>query len=88
VSQAVPAHERLAATQRFLVTGRSYEDLKFAIVISPYSLSKLIPDTCRAMYKVMKKDILYFSDSQPVGRPPPFQGGGGLCSLKKTYSIL
>ena len=52
--QAITPHERLTATLRFLATGRSYEDLKFTAIISPQALGKIIPETCRAIYKVLK----------------------------------
>jgi len=53
--QAVTPHERPAATLRFLATGRSYEDLKFSTIMSPQALGKIIPETCRAIYKVLKE---------------------------------
>ena len=49
--QAVTLHERLTATLRFLATGRSYKDLKFSSVMSPQPLGKIIPETCRGIYK-------------------------------------
>ncbi|KAF6197766.1 hypothetical protein GE061_008732 [Apolygus lucorum] len=45
-----------APTLRFLATGRSYEDLKFSTGISAPSLSQIIPETCKALYEVLKKD--------------------------------
>ena len=53
--QAKTPHERLTATLRFLTTGRSYEDLKFSTIMSPQALGNIIPETCRAIYKVLKK---------------------------------
>jgi len=53
--QAVTPHDRLTATLRFLATGRSYEDLKFSTTMSPQALGKFIPETCRAIYKVLKE---------------------------------
>jgi len=43
------------------VTGRSYEDLKFSAGISPQALGVIIPETCVAMYEVLKKDYLKVS---------------------------
>lgn len=54
---AISPHERLTATLRFLATGRSYECLKFSTRISPQSLGKIIPETCNALYKVLRKYI-------------------------------
>ena len=53
--QAITPHERLTATLRFLATGRSYEDLKFSTIMSPQALGKIVPETCRAIYKVLKE---------------------------------
>ncbi|XP_061717342.1 putative nuclease HARBI1 [Cydia pomonella] len=61
---AISPHERLTATLRFLATGRSYEDLKFSTIISPQSLSSIIPETCEAIYSVLHKDYLKFPRSQ------------------------
>lgn len=58
---SISAHERLSVTLRFLATGRSYEDLKFSTIISPQALGKIIPETCEALYKVLRKDYLKVS---------------------------
>ena len=53
--RAITSHERLSVTLRFLATGRSYEDLKFSAAISPQALGVIIPETCTAIYEVLKK---------------------------------
>jgi len=53
--QAITPHERLTATLRFLATGRSYEDLKLSTIMSRQALGKIVPETCRAIYKVLKE---------------------------------
>lgn len=58
---SISAHERLSVTLRFLATGRSYEDLKFSAIISPQALGKIIPETCEALYKVLRRDYLKVS---------------------------
>lgn len=58
---AISPHERLSATLRFLATGRTYEDLKFSTAISPQALSSIIPETCRAIYKVLREDYMKVS---------------------------
>lgn len=55
---SISCHERSTATLRFLATGRSYADLKFSTIISPQALSYIIPDTCRAILRVLKKEYL------------------------------
>lgn len=55
---SISPHERLTATLRFLATGRSYECLKYSTIISPQALGKIIPETCEAIYNVLKKVYL------------------------------
>ena len=55
---AITPEARIAATLRFLATGRSFEDLKFATIVSPQALGKIIPETCKAIYEVLKHDYL------------------------------
>ncbi len=55
---AISPHERLTATLRYLATGRNYEDLKFSTLISPQSLGKIIPDTCKAIFQVLKTEYM------------------------------
>ncbi|KAG5868769.1 hypothetical protein JTB14_024587 [Gonioctena quinquepunctata] len=55
---AIPSHDRLVATLRFLATGRSYEDLKFSSIISPQALSYILPETCEAIYNVLHGGVL------------------------------
>lgn len=55
---SISAHERLSVILRFLATGRSYEDLKFSVVISPQALGKIIPETCETLYKLLRRDCL------------------------------
>lgn len=58
---AISPHERLTATLRFLATGRSYKDLEFTTIISKQSLSEIIPETCKAIYMVLKNEHLKVS---------------------------
>ena len=59
--RAVTPHELLSVTHRFLATRRGYEDLKFSAAISPQALGVIIPETCAAIYEVLKKDYLKVS---------------------------
>lgn len=52
--EAVSAEERLVATLRYLATSRDYADLKFSTAISPQLQSKIIPETCNAIFKVLR----------------------------------
>ncbi|KAJ8946755.1 hypothetical protein NQ318_002585 [Aromia moschata] len=51
---SISAEQRLIATLTFLATGRSYEDLKFTTGISSSLLSAIIPETCKALYDVLR----------------------------------
>ena len=56
--ESISAEERLTTTLRYLATGRSFEDLKFSTGISAPSLCKIIPETCKAIYEVLRKTYL------------------------------
>ncbi|KAJ8895126.1 hypothetical protein PR048_000451 [Dryococelus australis] len=60
--KAVSPHETLAATLRLLATGRSYKDLEFTTITSKQALSEIILETCKSIYKVLRKD--YLNDSK------------------------
>jgi hypothetical protein len=49
--EAIPPKLRLIATLRYLATGRSFEDMKFSLRISPQALGKIIIGTCVAIRK-------------------------------------
>lgn len=53
---AIPAHDRLLATLKFLATGRNYEDVKFSSIISSQALGRIISETSEAIYKVLRQD--------------------------------
>jgi hypothetical protein len=53
--------ERLTETLRFLAAGRSYKDMEFSTVISKQSLSKIVPETCHALYNVLKEKYMKIS---------------------------
>lgn len=44
-----------------MATGRNYEDLKFSTIISPQALGKIIPETCAAIYSVLREEYLKVS---------------------------
>lgn len=55
---AIRAEERLIATLRFLATGRSFEDLNFTTIVLPQALGVIIPETCKAIYIICRKDYI------------------------------
>ncbi|XP_047525993.1 protein ALP1-like [Pieris napi] len=62
--KCITPEERLSATLRYLATGRSFEDLKFSSGISTSALSKIIPETCKAIYETLRKDYMRFPTSK------------------------
>ncbi|PNF42933.1 hypothetical protein B7P43_G11835 [Cryptotermes secundus] len=53
--KAITPNERLTATLHYLATGRTLEDLKFSTRISPLALGRVIPETCKAIYNLLRK---------------------------------
>ncbi|KAJ8887674.1 hypothetical protein PR048_013892 [Dryococelus australis] len=54
IKEAITPHGRLSATLRFLVSGSTYQNHRFHNVISTPSLSKIIPETCKAIIEALK----------------------------------
>ncbi|XP_063788473.1 uncharacterized protein LOC134943713 [Pseudophryne corroboree] len=59
----IPADERLVATLRFLATGQLLEDLKYGTRISAQALGHIIPETCKAIIKVLQYKYCNFPTS-------------------------
>ena len=55
---AISAHDRLCLTLRFLVSGASYKDLMYSFRISSATISKSIPEVCKAINEVLKDGYL------------------------------
>ncbi|CAH0730279.1 unnamed protein product, partial [Brenthis ino] len=60
--ESVPAKERLLVTLRYLATGESYPELMVSYAVSPQLMSKIIPETCLAIYKALKDEYLKIQD--------------------------
>ncbi|KAI0242651.1 hypothetical protein LSAT2_012155, partial [Lamellibrachia satsuma] len=58
--ESISPAERLAITLRFLASGMcdSYQSLEYLYRISTSAISHIIPETCEAIYQVMKEDYL------------------------------
>ncbi|KAL0829841.1 hypothetical protein ABMA28_003324 [Loxostege sticticalis] len=54
---SIPAEERFVATLQYLTTGRCLRNLQFSTVISHQLLSKIIPETCETIIKVLNEII-------------------------------
>lgn len=50
----ISVEERLAVTLRYLATGRYFEDLKFSAIMSPYSISCAVMETCEVIICVLQ----------------------------------
>ena len=61
MKDSITAEARLEATLRYLATGCTYSALQYSTRISKQSLSKIIPETCLAIYHVLKDDYLQVS---------------------------
>ncbi|XP_069813053.1 uncharacterized protein [Dendropsophus ebraccatus] len=61
---AIPAEQRLAATLRFMATGRSLQDLKFTTAISQPMLSRIVPETCTAIVTSLQAEYFKFPSSE------------------------
>lgn len=55
---SITAEARLEATLRFLASGCTYSALQYSTRISKQSLSCIEPETCQAIYEVLKDDYL------------------------------
>ncbi|KAL4718246.1 hypothetical protein ACJJTC_018245 [Scirpophaga incertulas] len=75
--QSVSARERLTATLRYLATGRTYVDMKFSCAISPQLLGKLIPETCRELFKALKNEFLKEREHHRASPQQEYQGFQG-----------
>lgn len=55
---AIPAHEKLAVTLRFLATGESFLSLDYSTKLSKSFLAQNIIEVCDAIYNNLKTDFL------------------------------
>lgn len=56
--ESISPAERLAVTLRFLATGESFTSLSFTFRISRQAISRIVIDTCQALYTVLKTDYM------------------------------
>ncbi|ESO83759.1 hypothetical protein LOTGIDRAFT_132951, partial [Lottia gigantea] len=58
--ECITAGERLALTLRFLAiqVRDSYQSLEYLYIVSKNTISKIIPETCRAIYDVLQTQYL------------------------------
>ncbi|KAK9701028.1 hypothetical protein QE152_g30850 [Popillia japonica] len=56
--ESISARHRLDVTLRFLATGETYRSLMYSTRIHETTISKIIPETCSAIYKRLKGEYL------------------------------
>ncbi|EZA52911.1 hypothetical protein X777_07656 [Ooceraea biroi] len=56
--ECISLKERLSLTLRFLATGESYRSLEYSTRIPACTISRIIPETCRVIYEVLRDDYL------------------------------
>lgn len=56
--KAITANTRLAITLRFLATGDSYRSLMFFFRVPHNTISRIVSETCNAIYAVLKDEYL------------------------------
>ena len=56
--EAIPAGERLAITLRYLATGHSFSSLEYVFRVSRHSISKIVIETCEALYNALQPNYL------------------------------
>lgn len=66
--QSISAKTRLMITLRYLVTGDSYKSLMFFFRVPHNTISSIIPETCKAIFDVLKSDHLkvLFNVAPPI----------------------
>nr|CAH7747408.1 unnamed protein product [Callosobruchus chinensis] len=55
--KAIPVHDRLGITLRFLATGDSFTSLQYLFNVSKQRISIIIEETCNALIQALKEQI-------------------------------
>ncbi|XP_046737107.1 putative nuclease HARBI1 [Diprion similis] len=61
--QAIPVKERMVVILRFLASGDSYSSLQFLFRIPVCTISRIVTETTRAIYDVLKREYLRFPNT-------------------------
>ncbi|XP_044003548.1 uncharacterized protein LOC122849064 [Aphidius gifuensis] len=56
--QSITPRDRVFVTLRFLATGESYRSMEYSTRISAGTISQIIPETCRVIYTLLRKEYL------------------------------
>ena len=69
VRATIQPDERLAVTLRFLATGETFHSLEYSFRISRQTISSIVSETSRALYKVGRPNfVLFLGSSMITGR--------------------
>lgn len=58
IRQCISPRERLSVDLCFLSTGESYRSLEYSTRIPACTISRIIPETCRVIYEVLREQYL------------------------------
>lgn len=56
--ECIPPRDRVSVTLRFLATGEAYRSLEYSMRIPACTISRIIPETSRIIYEVLRRDYL------------------------------
>ncbi|XP_067208135.1 putative nuclease HARBI1 isoform X1 [Linepithema humile] len=56
--ECISPRDRLSLTLRFVATGEAYRSLEYSMRIPTCKISRIIPETSRVIYEVLRKDYL------------------------------
>lgn len=60
----IAAEQKLAITIRYLATGESFESLMYQYRVHESTISKFIPEVCRAIFETLKDHYMHFPTSK------------------------
>lgn len=56
--ECISPRNRVSVTLRFLGTGEAYRSLEYSMRIPACTISRIIPETSRIIYEVLRRDYL------------------------------
>lgn len=56
--ECISPRDRVSITLRFLATGETYRSLEYSMRIPACTISRIIPETCRVIYEILRKEYL------------------------------
>ena len=56
--ECISPRDRLSLTLQFLATGEAYRSLEYSMRIPACTISRIVPETSRVIYEVLRRDYL------------------------------